>query len=214
MDAAEFLTYQNVSIATITGISVHPQDSFHKFFTVHIDEQFRGMQVGTQITVDGNKAWRLFNGQVGDKMLLFSSMKEGKYVANNRLTMIVPSEAQLARQLEGSNENSAKYITQRFDQDKLEMNEIYKRMRNFGPKLADGTHEIKDEKRVLKRYTVVNGELNGEFTTFDYNGKVAQKGKFVDGKRAGVWKYFSNGEEHSEEDFGEVVASVGHFGCY
>ena len=61
-----------------------------------------------------------------------------------------------------------------------------------GKKEGEWTFLSNGLKQKIQNYE--NGQLNGEYKSYDENGKLYCKGKYEKGKRVGEWKfYFSNG---------------------
>ena len=52
-----------------------------------------------------------------------------------------------------------------------------------------------------------NNEFNGDATFYDADGAVASKGKFVNGKKAGMWQFYTKGKLTKEVNMSDPKAS-------
>jgi hypothetical protein len=188
MNALEFMAFNRVVTGTIVGIQKHPQDTSHLFFTLQIEEQFKGGETVGQIVVDGGSAWKLYGAQVGSKALFFTEMIDGKETLSAQgLSMLVASDFSLKRTLDGLETSDSKWIVDSNKREREKMDKVFKRFRDFAPDLADGQHTLKEYDVVTNVYNIDKGQLHGRFESFTYDGDTLEKGHFMNGERAGTW---------------------------
>lgn len=58
-----------------------------------------------------------------------------------------------------------------------------------------------EEGKVTKYYNYRNGQLHGQAIIYNAEGEKLQEGQYVEGKKSGTWKYYSDGKLEKEENF-------------
>jgi antitoxin component YwqK of YwqJK toxin-antitoxin module len=60
---------------------------------------------------------------------------------------------------------------------------------------------------LLEDATYKNNEFNGDAVFYDADGAIASKGKFVNGKKAGMWQFYTKGKLTKEVNMSDPKAS-------
>ena len=56
-------------------------------------------------------------------------------------------------------------------------------------------------KKVMKKYFLLDGKKNNEFTSFDNNGNLTSRGSYQSGNKTGTWTFYSNNELLGEIEY-------------